>query len=284
MPDRRNLGPYLQAAFWSTWNLGGIAAVVGAAAVTGDTTWFVAVGAVLEAVWLGATLQSPRFRRAVDGRALQHRRDQSLQSTRDELALLPTPDRTIVQQVATMAGEVRAECQRNPRLGGELLRPELEQLEATIADYVHLAVVAYRCETYLARADARKIRKERDEWLESVESHEDETVRALARRNIEVLERRLTMVEEIKRFAERARTQMSLVQNTVALLRDQVLTVSTPEALTQELEALVSSIDAIREATREVESAISPRASDAESEPPEPTPGGSERGGVRVRH
>lgn len=282
MSDRRDLGPYVQAAFWSRWNLGGLVAVVGAAAVTGDT-WLVAAGAAVEAVWMAVAVQSTWFRRGVEGQARQRRRDQAMQTTREELALLPTADRTVAQQVATMAAEVRAECQRNPRLGGDMLRPELEQLESTIADYVHLALVAYRCEAYLARSDPRKIRKERDESKASAESSEDETIRALARRNIDVLERRLLMVDEIKRFAERARTQMAVVQNTVALLRDQVLTVSSPESVSHELESLVTSIDAIREATREVESAIGGRAPEPELMRTEAPSASDTRPATRVR-
>ncbi len=277
--ERSRAERYLLAAVLNPWGLAAVAGAFSAALVTGDA-WIAGVGMAVEAAWISVAARSPRFRRAVDARTNTRAREQSLQKTRDELALLAAHERSVAQGVATAAAEVRTECLRNPSLGAGLLGPELDRLEDTIADYVHLALVAQRCEAYLARADPRKIDREREDWRKQAEQSPDDAVRALAARNVEVLEKRLRMVEEIRRFAGRARTQMSLVQNTVALLRDQVLTISTPEAVTQELEALVSSLDALREATREVESVIIPPAASLAEGNPTARPADSEAGSM----
>lgn len=245
-----------QSAFWNAWNLAGMALVVTAAAVTRDP-WFLAAGAALEGLWMSVASQSPRLARALRARDRTNSREQTLRTTLDEIGLLPSSERLTVQRVATAAAEIRDECRRNPRLGAELLAPDLDRLEQTIAEYVHLSVLAYRCDTYLARADARQIARERDEWKEKAGSDPDEAARQLAAQNVAVLEKRLTLMDEIRRFVGRARGQMALVQNTVALVRDQVLTMSTPRTVVQELDALVTGLDAIRDATREVEGMIS---------------------------
>jgi hypothetical protein len=233
-----------------------MAVVVTAAAITRDP-WFLAAGAALEGLWLSVAAQSPRIARALRARERSSTREQTLRTTLDEIGLLPSSERLVVQRVATAAAEIRDECRRNPRLGAGMLSHDLERLEQTIAEYVHLAVLAWRCDTYLARADARQITRERDEWRQTAGSDPDEGTRLLATQNVAVLERRLALMDEIRRFVGRARGQLALVQNTVALVRDQVLTMSTPQTVVQELDALVVGLDAIRDATREVEGMIS---------------------------
>jgi hypothetical protein len=291
MPDEQGrAGRYLRAAFWNAWNLTGLAGAAAAAVATGDT-WIAAAGLGLEAVWIAIATRSPRFRRAVDAQASTTRREHSLQAARNELGLLPAGERTAVQNVATAAAEIRTECLRNPRLGGDLVAGDLDQLDATVTEYIHLAVVAQRCETYLARTDPRRLEHERDEWQRQADAATDERVRVLALQNAEVLDRRLSMMGEIRIFAGRARSQMSLVQNTVALLRDQVLTMSTPAAVTQELASLVTSLDALREAAREVETAMAPPALTEgtggaplrEGSQGEPAPATTPHPGARVR-
>jgi hypothetical protein len=257
MPGSPSDNERAQNAFWNAWNLAGLALVATAAAVTRDP-WFLAAGAALEGLWMSVASQSPRIARALRGRERANTREQTLRTTLDEIGLLPSSERLIVQRVATAAAEIRDECRRNPRLGAGMLSHDLDRLEQTIAEYVHLAVLAWRCDTYLARADARQITRERDEWQQAAGTEPDEGTRLLAAQNVAVLERRLALMDEIRKFVARARGQLALVQNTVALVRDQVLTMSTPQTVVQELDALVVGLDAIREATREVEGMISP--------------------------
>jgi len=256
LPSRQP--PSVQAAFWNAWNLFAVAATLTVAAITRDP-WLVAAGAGLEAVWMGVASQSPRVRRALRA---QRGREAVLRTTQDEIGLLPSAERLVVQQVASAAAEIQRECRENPRLGGELLAPNLDRLEETVAEYVHLSVLAHRCDLYLARADATRIARERDEWKAATTSS-DEAARMLAEQNVAVLDKRLAMMGDIRAFVTRARAQLALVQNTVGLLRDQVLTLSTPRAVTRELDSLVSGLDAIHEATREVESALEKPAAEA---------------------
>ena len=239
----------------NTWNLLGVALTLAVAAATQDV-WILAAGGAVESLWLAVGSQSPRIQRALRARLEPRRRDRTLRTTQDEIRLLPAAERSIVQRVASSAAEIRDECHRNPRLAGELLAPDLERLEQTIADYVHLAVLAHRCDLYLARAEAEHIARERDDWRRRAVSDPDEAERALAHQNVVVLEKRIGLMDDIQRFVTRARAQMALVQNSVALVRDEVLTLSTPRTVTQELDNLVNSLEAIREATREVEDAI----------------------------
>ena len=57
----------------------------------------------------------------------------------------------------------------------------------------------------------------------------DPAVRELAEKNGEVLKKRLATIKDIETFLARARGQMNLIENSVRLLRDQALTMTSPE-------------------------------------------------------
>jgi hypothetical protein len=66
----------------------------------------------------------------------------------------------------------------------------------------------------------------------------------IARKNVDVLQRRLVTIGEIQAFLGRARGQMNLIENSVRLLRDQVLTMASPEALGDQLSDLLTGVEA----------------------------------------
>jgi hypothetical protein len=169
----------------------------------------------------------------------------------EQVAFLPSDERARVQKLGARAAEVRHEVRRNPRLGGEFLSAQLDRLEGLLFEFVRLSVTTTRVQDYLARSNAKSLNRQRDEHRRAVETSSDAAARDLARQNEAVLEKRLAVLEELRRFAERARGQLSLIENTVGLLRDRVVTMATPETLSAELDTLVASVDAIRKATRE---------------------------------
>lgn len=255
---------YLRAAFANLYNLSLLGGVAAAAAVTGDW-WLLGVGLSVEALWLLFAPDDRRFRRAVDARHGAERRLEEIRRMQEQIAFLPTDERARIQRLTTRAAEVRNEVQRNPRLGGDFLALQLERLEDLVTEFVHLAVTTSRALDYLARSDSKTINRQRDEHRRTMEQTTDEGTRAIAWQNREILEKRLAVIDELGRFAARAKGQMSLIENTIALLRDQIVTMATPEALSTQLDTLVASVEAIRDATREAERVVG----GAESAPPE---------------
>jgi hypothetical protein len=152
---------------------------------------------------------------------------------------------------------VKSESLRNPRLPGDFMIEQLEKLDDVVAEYIHLAVTAHRCDAYLNRADTKQLNRERETWQRASEDTSDPAAHELAKQNVTVVEKRIAIVDEMARFIVRARAQMALIQHTVALLRDQVMTMATPEALSLQLDELVIRVEAVRDSVREVESVVS---------------------------
>ena len=81
----------------------------------------------------------------------------------------------------------------------------------------------------------------------------DPTVVELARKNASVLQKRLDTIVEIENFLARARGQMTLIENSVRLLRDQALTMASPAQLGEQLDDLLHGVDAIAQSAKDTE-------------------------------
>jgi hypothetical protein len=75
--------------------------------------------------------------------------------------------------------------------------------------------------------------------------------RAVAKKNMEVLEQRRNRWDELKKSVQTARGQMDLMENTFKLLGDEIVTMSNPDALGARLDDLRIGVEAIRETSVE---------------------------------
>jgi hypothetical protein len=75
--------------------------------------------------------------------------------------------------------------------------------------------------------------------------------RAVAQKNLDVLEQRRKRFDELRQRVQTARGQMDLMENTFKLLADEIVTMSAPEALGARLDDLRIGVEAIREVADE---------------------------------
>ena len=255
MPDQPMRPSYLRVAFWNVYNVTSLAGIAAASLLTHEG-WLLGMGLAAEALWLLLVPDNKRFQRAVNARFSAEQRLEAIRRTQEEARLLPSDERARVQNLGARAAEVKAECLRNPRLKSTFMDAQLDRLDELVAEYIHLAVTTVRCEGLLNRTDLRQLNRERDNWRKNMEAAPDDATKDIARQNMAVLEKRLAVNEELARFTMRARGQMSLIQNTISLMRDQVVTMATPETLTGQLDELVTSVEALRDATRDAEAIV----------------------------
>jgi hypothetical protein len=121
----------------------------------------------------------------------------------------------------------------------------------------------------------------RDFQRAKARNHTDAALVELAKKNAQVLEKRLTAVRDIRVFLQHARGQMNLIENSVRLLRDQGLTMTSPNQLTAQLDGLLTSVDAVAQSVRDADALFA-----TPFEPVAPVAGGEAPGGAdkaRVR-
>jgi hypothetical protein len=122
---------------------------------------------------------------------------------------------------------------------------------------VQLAYACRRAESYLQAVDVRDLDRQLKIQQNLQEKMTDQAVRELAVKNAEVITRRLSTIKDIETFLARARGQMNLIENSVRLLRDQALTMTSPDQLTEQLDDLLTGVDAVSQSVKDAEALFS---------------------------
>jgi hypothetical protein len=251
-----NDGPnYFKAAFMNVYNLALLGGAATASVLTGD--WLVGAGALgLEALWLVFAPDFKPFQRAV--READRQAQDKADRERVEKLMAELPERE--WQRAKALDELRREIERdmanNPSFQAILLQTELEKLKQLHQSFVRLATACRRAETYLQAVDLRELERQLKAQDTIREKMSDPAVRDLAEKNAAVLQKRLVTIKDIETFLARARGQMNLIENSVRLLRDQALTMTSPDQLTEQLDDLLTGVDAVQQSVKDAEAML----------------------------
>ena len=246
---------YLKAAFVNAYNLSLLAGAAFASLATGD--WLIGVAAAgVEALWLVLGPDFAPFKRAVR-ESERKERDKADRERVDKLmAELPERDWQRAKALDELRREVERDMANNPSFHAILLQTELDKLSQLHQSFVKLAHACRRAETYLQAVDLRELDRQLKAQETMAEKMADAAVRELAAKNGEVLRKRIATIKDIEIFLARARGQMNLIENSVRLLRDQALTMTSPEALTEQLDDLLTGVDAVQQSVKDAESLI----------------------------
>ncbi len=249
---------YLKAAFLNVYNLALLGGAATAAALTGD--WLIGVGALgIEALWLVLGPDLKPFQRAVRESDRQQREKEDRARVDKLMAELSEREWQRAKALDELRREIERDMANNPSFQAILLATELEKLSQLHASFVRLASACRRAESYLQAVDVRDLQRQIAAQKNLQEKMTDEAVRDLAGKNARVLEKRLETIKEIETFLARARGQMNLIENSVRLLRDQALTMTSPDQLTEQLDDLLSGVDAVQASVKEAEALIGGR-------------------------
>lgn len=247
---------YLKAAFANVYNLSMLGGALAASAATGDyVVGVVALG--LEALWLLFAPDLKPFQRAVNRAEREEAEKADRARVAKLLESLPERDWSRAHALDELRREIERDMQVNPSFKAILLQTELDKLKHLHASFVTLAVACNRAETYLQATDLRELKRQLEAQQNIDKSMQDASVKEIAKKNAEVLQRRMDTIQQIQTFLARARGQMSLIENSVRLLRDQVLTMANPDQLGEQLDDLVTGVDAIQASARENEALFS---------------------------
>ncbi len=247
--DRPN---YLKAAFANVYNLGLLGGALVASAMTGD--WVIGAAAVgAEAIWLILGPDFKLFRRAVDKAERAEKEKADRARVAKLMEALPEREWQRAHALDELKREIERDMQTNPSFQAILLQSELDKLSQLHQSFVQLASACTRAESYLMAVDLKDLQRQMQAQKSVEERMLDPAVREIARKNQHVLEKRLETIEEIQKFLARARGQMNLIENTVRLLRDQVLTMTSPDQLGEQLDDLLTGVSAIQASTKDNE-------------------------------
>lgn len=247
---------FLKAAFLNVYNLSLLGGAGLAAFATQD--WLVGVGALaLEALWLVVGPDLKPFQRAVKEGARQEREKLEQARVQGMLSELAGRDFQRAKALEELKLEIERDIANNPTFSAVLLRTELEKLGQLYQSFVRLAAACQKSETYLGTVSDKELTRQLEAQQALERNHTDPALIELAKKNAQVLQKRVDAVRDIRTFLQRARGQMNLIENSVRLLRDQALTMTSPNQLTEQLDGLLNSVDAVSQSVKDTDAILS---------------------------
>jgi len=243
---------YLKAAFLNIYNLSLLGGALTASALTGEyVLGAVAVG--LEALWLLFGPDLRPFQHAVKEGHRKEREAADRARVETMLKELPQKDWQRAHALDELRREIERDMANNPSFQAILLQTELDKLRHLHQSFVALALACNRAESYMSAIDPRQLKREMEAQSQLEKSIKDPAAQAIARKNLQVLAKREETIQEIQNFLMRARGQMNLIENSVRLLRDQALTMASPSQLGEQLDDLLTGVDAIQATAKDHE-------------------------------
>ncbi|MBX7116926.1 MAG: hypothetical protein K1X64_21555 [Myxococcaceae bacterium] len=246
---------YLKAAFANVYNLSLLGGAAVMAFATGD--WFIGAAAVgVEALWLLVGPDFKPFQRAVNRLEREEREKNDRLRVQKLMETLPEREWARAHALDELRREIERDMQHNPSFQAVLMQAELDKLSQLHTSFVTLANACVRAEAYLGAVDRRDLERQMNAQKSMQEKGGDSTVVELARKNAAVLQKRLDTIVDIENFLARARGQMTLIENSVRLLRDQALTMASPAQLGEQLDDLLHGVDAIAQSAKDTEALV----------------------------
>ena len=186
----------------------------------------------LEALWLLFGPDLKPFQRAVDERRRGEERGEGGPGARRQAdgRRCRSASGSGPRRSTSCAARSSATCSTTRRSRRSCSQTELDKLSQLHARFVRLASACARAETLPRRRPTRGISSGRSTVQKNLEKKLTDAAGAgdRARRTSTVLQKRHETIKEIQNFLARARGQMNLIENSVRLLRDQVLTMTEP--------------------------------------------------------
>lgn len=241
--------PYARYAFHNPYNyalMGG----VGATALLTGNWWMLIAGAGMEALWMLFGPDSKALRKLVwDKQFSEEQRAAAAARLQQMMARLSDSRRHSFARLLTTRDEIMRLSANNPSFTADLLRGELAKLDTLSDLYVELATTAERYDEYLERVDLHDLERESRRLEDAIGGPAGD----VARKNLEILDRRKEKLREISAYVTKAEAQMSLIESTFLLLADQVVTLQSPHELGGQLDELIDGVEAVRDVSREAE-------------------------------
>ena len=251
--------PYLRMAFANPYNLSLLLGSMAVATIIQEPI-LVLTALSAEALWLVFGPGSALLQRLLWDPALERaRREMEGKARVAFLAALDPGERRRVDKLVERQDTIRNLAARNPSFTGDLLRNELSKTNRLVDAFVEMALNCARYEQYLASIDPSELEHDRDDYSDAARRGDPTDQRTqIAQKNLEIVNKRLDRMAEIRRYLSVAKGQLDLIENSFQLIADQIMTMQSPKELSGQLDELLDGVEAIREAALDTERILGP--------------------------
>jgi hypothetical protein len=249
--------PYFKMAFANPYNLSLLCGGLAVAALTVNPVLAV-LTAGLEALWILHAPGSSRLRRLLWDPQFEQMQGALADADRARrMQPLDRDARARVEALIERQDEIHRLAAQNPSFAGDLLRNELGKTDRLVAAFLDMSVTCQRYEGYLKQVDTAQLDRDRKRYgLIAKAGAADDPEAQIAQKNIDVTNKRIAKLDEIRHYLQVARGQLDLIENSFQLLVEQIVTMQSPRELSGQLDELLDGVEAIRETTRDTEKII----------------------------
>jgi hypothetical protein len=259
-----------EALRWQ-YNWIGLAGAAAFALISGTGLPLV-LAAGLELIYLSVVPQSSRFRRLVRSWKYadeKRRRELKLSAVFDEL---PPEKRKRYVALETRCREIKANYDRLSATSQMFLGQMEERLQGLLYAYLRLLGSAQQHGEYQAAIDPSQIQEEVEQLQQSLQSKAAASkVQEINRKRIEILTRRLEKYKKITENRQVVEAQCKAIEDVLALIRDQSVTVQDPQEVSSQLDNLLQDVQQTEETVREMEAIFELATPDLTGLPPLPS-------------
>jgi hypothetical protein len=266
-----------EALTWQ-YNWIGLAGAAAFALVSGTGLPLV-LAAGLELIYLSLVPQSSRFRRLVRSWKYAEEKRQHEVKLRALFQELPPEMRQNYAALKEQCREINANYARLSSTSQIFVRQMEERLQGLLHAYLRLLSAAHQHAQYTGTMDSSQIQHEIEQLQSAVET-EVPKVQEINRKRIEILTKRLEKIDKIRENRHVIDAQCKAIEDVLALIRDQSVTVRDPQEVSLQLENLMQDVEQTVQTVREVEAIFD--MSTPELAGSSPLSSGTSEGGSRV--
>ena len=242
---------YLKEAFKWQYNVIGLAGAAAFALVSG-TALPILLAAGIEMMYLAVVPQSSAFRRLV--RSWKYEADKKNHDARvRQMQMQLTPMvRDRYGKLQQMCQMIRANYARLSSTSQIFVDQMSDRLDGLLHSILRLANAGITYTEYLQRANPRAIDKD-VETLERDILKQPPKVQEINRKRIEILKKRQERFRKIVDDLQVINVQVEAIEDVLELIRDQSVTLTDPQMVTEKLEGLIADVETTEATVREIE-------------------------------
>ncbi|MBI2687865.1 MAG: hypothetical protein HYX27_16275 [Acidobacteria bacterium] len=242
---------YLKEAFKWQYNVIGLAGAAAFALVSG-TALPIILAAGAEMMYMALVPQSSAFRRLVRSwKYEEEKKAHDLRVRQMQMQLTPmVRDRYVkLQQICQM---IRGNYARLSSTSQIFVDQMSDRLDGLMTSFLRLANAGITYTEYIQRANPRQIDRE-VETLEKDLSRQPAKVQEINRKRVEILRKRQERFRKIVDDLQVINVQVEAIEDVLELIRDQSVTLSDPQMVSEKLDGLIADVESTEATVREIE-------------------------------
>lgn len=255
---------YVKEALKWQYNWIGLAGAAAFAVVSG-TGLPIVLAAGLELMYIALVPQSSRFRRLVRSWKYAEEKklhDERMRALQNEL----TPEiKQRIRDLEKICEAIRQNYQRLSSSSQVFVGQIEKQLQGLLTSYVRLSHAAIQDRDYIQLNNVELIRREIDQLKRDLPK-QPEKVQEINTKRVEIMEKRIEKFGRIRENRQVVEAQCHAIEDMLQLIREQSMTMSDPQQISDRLGTLVQDVEQTEEMVREVE-AIFQMTPEAEGSP-----------------